>query len=343
METKTELAAAKAAAKTYLMWVGAEHYDSITSYATEAVSMGISKRLPNADMGKVLMEPGTLVFLAHDEHSYHECPDCVGMIECPECRKRRQEMERIDELEPTKGKTAAYVARVEAKKAKLEAASKACLWCDGEGAYKAGTGGRVILKREPGVSVPDFVVTKETEHWDYIRYNYWLHQPKTFDVSRVVEKAMCETCGGTGRLPDAKVFGLFIPKALEYIVKPGDDDAAKELAEKGYVMVPFAEVEKEPKRGCGKRKPGGCYVVTKPGAEGAAEAEKTVEELLADGTLAEGTEVEVNGSFIRFLEPVAVDGIKRFRGLKRWKPTLAVGAEAEMIVDAIDDESEVAS
>jgi hypothetical protein len=142
-----------------------------------------------------------------------------------------------------------------------------------------------------------------------------------------------ERCGGTGRLPNGKVFGMFLPSQIEWIV-PADADAElrAEMEKRGFKFVDVATVEAEPKRGCGKRHPGGVYVVTKP-TDAGERAEAILKELVESGAIkAEGA--EVNGNFIRFVNPVEVD-CKRFRGLKRWSLSPKAEAEAEMILEAV--------
>src|SRR5690606_29035571 len=75
------------ASKAWLMWIGTEFYPTIESWANEAVELGVSKRLPSGALGEALMEPGNVVFVAHDEGEKTECPDCLGTIECPDCRR----------------------------------------------------------------------------------------------------------------------------------------------------------------------------------------------------------------------------------------------------------------
>lgn len=332
MKTKTEIKTTSEIKNSYLMWVGAEHYEKIGDYTDEAVVQGISKRMPNVETAQKLMEPGTVVFLAHDEHDYRECPDCLAKIECPDCRKRDAEMARLDEQMETLTETSPSkvtpedVARVEKSMAKtrekiaaLEAENDVCRTCAGAGTLKAGSGGTVEVDGEP---------------WDYRKYNYWLHQPKSWlPTDHKISATMCERCGGTGRLPNGKVFGLFLPSQIEWIVPAGADEALKaEMAKRGFKLVDAATVEAEPKRGCGKRHPGGVYVVTKPTDEG-ERAEALLAEMVENGMVkAEGAEVK--GNFIRFVNPVEIDA-KRFRGLKRWSLSPKAEAEAEMILEAV--------
>lgn len=334
--------------QSYLMWVGSEHYKTIEEWTSEAITQGISKRLPNADVAQALLNEGTAIFVAHDEGSFHECPDCLGEVECPDCRKRGQEVERLEsEIEELKEKVECFgpieKLEIEGDKKevkrlqrlidnrknlilKLQGESVSCSVCGGTKKATLGTGGSVQIVEE-GLT---------TKRWDYRRYNYWLHQPQKFKADDVISKEMCETCGGTGRLPDAKIFGLFIPDAVEYILKESDTDVVKEAMEKerGFRTVNQKVVEFEAKRKCGKRKPGGVYVVTSVTEEASKSAKEVVEKLVKDGVVSpEG--VEVNGSFIRFLEPISVD-VKRFRGIKKWSLDPRAEDEAEMILDALE-------
>jgi hypothetical protein len=130
------------------------------------------------------------------------------------------------------------------------------------------------------------------------------------------------------------VFGLFLPQAIEVIVGGEGSPEAEAAKAAGFAPVTTATVATERKRGCGKRKPGGVYVVTK--AEGDTKAKEAVDALRKAGI---EREVEVKGNFIRFIEPIEIHGVKRFRGLGRVElAALAEGAAladaAEMAVDA---------
>lgn len=308
--------------KAYLMWVGAEHYATIQDYSTEAVTQGISKRMPNADVAAALLEEGTVVFLAHDEGEYSSCPDCLGEVECPECRKIGVQhdalMEKLvpmsdEEKDSKKGQ------RMLAKLNSLSDAMKNCAICGGKGTIQAGTGGTVEVDQQT---------------WDYVKYNYWLHQEAFKNATeRVGAKSMCEKCGGTGRLPQGKVFGLFIPGAIEYIMNANESKEVKEEMEKrGFNLVDQKVVELEPGRGCGKRHAGGLYVVTNP-KDKEKLAKELVKELVKQGKIS--PEVEVNGNFIRFLNPVDISE-KRFRGIKRWDLNPQAEDEAQMIMEGVE-------
>ena len=317
----------------YLMWVGSDHYPTIDAYCKEAEALGVSKRLPNSQVAGKLLEPGTAVFIAHDEGNCEACPDCSGIVENPELRiainrvgiqKRRLvklEAER-NNLKKAKTKDAdaieraeGFVTRGKAKLAKLEDKVKAI-----PATIKDATGGWIRI---------------DGERWDYRRYNYWLHQSKKWDPAahRVENNEMCERCGGTGRLPLGKVFGMFIPSGIEYIMRPEDSAKVKrEMEAAGYHVVEPGKVLKEAKRGCGRRKAGGFYAVTK--AQAKAATQDVVKQLVASGKITEA-DVEVSGNFIRFLRPVDIPGTKRFRGIKSWSLHPDAEEEAQLILEAV--------
>lgn len=322
------VAKAKEIAQSFLMWVGAEHYTDIKSYSDEAIAYGISKRIPTVEMAKTLAEPGSVVFLAHDEGEYKDCSACYGEMECGECRKRNAEAlavaEEINDLrdgDTTVKGVPERIARLSKKWKALKAENKKCAECKGKSVVNGGTGG---------------FVTVDGEEWDYRKYNYWLHQPKKWTpVGKKVKEHMCETCGGTGRLPEGKVFGLFLPTDLEWIV-PADADAKviAEMKARGFKLVPEKVLVTEPRRGCGKRKPGGVYVTTKADSDLDKKGAAILAELIESGVVtAEG--VEVSGAFVRFVTPVPIEA-KRFRGVKRWSLNPAAEREAAMIMEAME-------
>lgn len=317
----------------YLMWVGSDSYPGITDWSDEAIAMGISKRLPSVDVGRALMREGVAIFVAHDEGETHDCPTCIGRIECPECRKRAVErvslQGAIDLVRSRYGadwETAAaagdarFVAIRMDKVQRLDTADAECTICRGEASYMAGTGGRVVLD--------------DGAEWDYRRFNYWLHQPTKFDPSCVVEREMCADCGGTGELPNARVFGMFVPERVEYILD-GTEDEEKMDEVKAFVHVTPKTLKGELKRKCGTRRPGGVYVVTESGSA-RPKAMAAVAELVERG-LVKPDATELHGSFVRFTEPVVVME-KRFRGIKSIELTAldsALADEASMIIDAL--------
>jgi len=353
---------------SYLMWVGAAHYPTIKSYVEEALEMGISKRLPNAAVAEKMLEANTVVFVAHDEGEYHECPECLGTIECPECRKRSERINRLkieredfceeemaleskvkkmelevanseerdhdatDALKEKIKETKTKMKRCETKTQKrsekiheLLAEQMNCVDCDGEGTMSGGTGGKVVFG--------------DKDVWEYRRYNYWLHLPKKWTAEKkngVAAEEMCENCGGTGRLPNGRIFGMFLPSATEYVLKPEDEEEfKKEIEAKGIETVAKTIVEAERKRGCGKRKAGGYYAVTNPKTATAEEVTTKMKELIEKGVI-KYEEVKVSGNFVEFLAPVEIAS-KRFRGIKRWSLDPAAEEEAEMALDAMED------
>lgn len=339
-KTKTTSETIPTPVATYLMWVGAEHYSTIQAWVDEAAEMGVSKRLPNEHMARALMAPNTTVFVAHDEGSYSECEECSGTTDCGECRKREVLADKYRASAEGARKAAAKLAK-DSKEAKAAAAkaerhdAKAeqldeqiaeCEECLGARAVTAGTGGKVVF--EDGTA------------WDYRQYNYWLHQPKVWTpdaLGGVAEITRCICCGGTGRIPEGVVFGVFVPQAIEVIVASEESEAATKAKEAGFTTVTAAAVASERKRGCGKRKVGGVYVTTSTKAD--KRAVKATKDALREAGIER--EVEVKGNFIQFLSPIAIPGVKRFRGLGRVElSALAEGADladaAEMAVDGTE-------
>jgi hypothetical protein len=340
------------APQTYLMWIGKEHYPTIADYVKEASEQGISKRVATADLAQKLSEPGTLVFLAHDEGMYDECSVCLGDIENPDYRKTEQEFQRaqttwenrkrdLTEIKATLARkpprspeetTMAEASVQRAEKLKDNAFKKAAQLEHDLAlmpkTVKAGTGGKVTLNNG--------------ETWDYRRYMYWRNQPKKWDFRKEVKSAeMCAHCGGFGKLPLGKVFGVFLPQAAEYILKAEDGDKVKdELSAKGIGLITTKTLQEEPARGCGKRRPGGYYLVTKTtGTEATQEqVQQAVDQLVKAGVV-DPAEVKVSGSFAEFMSPVDITE-KRFRGVKRWEPVGAAAEEAADIADAAADEDE---
>jgi hypothetical protein len=334
MTTPTEITS------SYLMWVGSEHYSTIGDWSEEAITAGISKRLPGAAMASKLMEPGTVIFVAHDEGESEDCPKCTGVIECPDCRKREEECSRLrkecdgfmkrfedraDFDANASGSQQRSVKLRESKIDQLENESTECELCDGLGSYKAGTGGHVE--------------TQDGEHVDYRTYNYWLHQPKKSGdfLDTITEKEMCGHCGGTGKLPCAKIFGMFVPEDVEYIVS--GDETEEVLAKiKEFTKVSAKAVAAEPKRGCGKRKPGGTYVVTSPDRSATTASHAAVKDALAELVkqgIVDPEATDIKGSFVRFLEPIEVD-VKRFRGIKSYSLDVDVEEAATDVMEAME-------
>lgn len=313
---------------SYLMWIGSEHYKTIEEWCEEASRLGVSKRLPGVAMGEALMRPGTIVFVAHDEGVFHECEGCSGAIECPECRKLLQEgLKESDAAERLaseagkldEGKERRSLERrstnARARAEVLESEAASCETCLGTRLVVAGTGGKVTFE--------------DGETWDYRQYNYWLHQPTKWvpgDKGGVSVMERCEACGGTGRLPDAQVFGMFVPERIEVI--EGGDAAKSEAARiAGFIEVPKAALKAEPQRGCGLRKPGGVYAVAS--AKGGKKARAAAKALGMDLD-----QCHVHGNFVRFVVPYRIN-CKRFRGLGAFHPSALLQDAAEMATDAL--------
>lgn len=338
--------------KTYLMWVGSDSYKTIDEWVEEALAQGVSKRLPNVNVGVSLKDPGTVIFVAHDEGEWRDCPDCMGIIENPVWRKKEEKMARYaaeierfekerDALTDTLALAPGDEEEEKAKRKKCDSLNRKIVKREmkmedleeemkkDKALIEGGTGGSVEVIR---------VDSAQKETIDYRKYNYWWHQPKKFieRYSRIGEPKMCKACGGKGQLPEAKIFGLFIPSAVEYILKPEDGDAVeKEMEKRGFRTISKDEIKVEPKRKCGVRKEGGVYVVT--GIADSCEKSKSVVEKLVSRGVVEPDGVEVKGNFVKFLAPVPVD-VKRFRGIKKWEVEEGgdVEEETEMIMDAME-------
>lgn len=322
----------------YLVWIGSEHYENFEVYAEEAQRLGVSKRLPGISMGKTLMEPGAVIFVAHDDGETTECPDCLRLVRCPECRKRKREMKDLQaELEELTAKFASEEAMMKSgfgarshrirtgKIEKLQAECDACAVCEGKGKAKLGSGGYVKVDMGKG----------EIKTWDYRTYNYWLHQPEHFDKNCVVENHMCESCGGLGTVPRGFIRGMFIPERIEYISKNNESATTLEAID-GFEIIPPDALKREHKRKCGTRKPGGVYAVTKVGKPTKA-AKKAVEVLVEQGLIEEDS-CEVFGSFVVFKDPIDISGTKRFRGIKSWPLDPAAERAAKRALGKEEDE-----
>ncbi len=323
---------------TYLMWIGSESYKTIEDWTAEAIERGVSKRLPNEYIGEGLMESGTVIFVAHDEGDMYECEECASTIECPDCRKAQASYDReahlADKLQKeaeakvNHGMGRVFVLDAKERKSALNRATNAvarcekldeemdgCERCLGTKEITAGSGGTVVFE--------------DGSVWDHRRYMYHRNQPKKWtaaDKGGIAVNKRCERCGGSGRLPNGKVFGLVVPEAIEY-VESGNVDKDKAMADRGFKIVTATMLKCELKRKCGVRKPGGVYAVTAPGSESTAGGEA------ADALGI--NEVEVKGNFVQFMTPVDISGTKRFRGLARWELPEAVEDEAEMITEAL--------
>lgn len=318
---------------SYLVWIGSEHYKTMDEYASEVVTHGVSKRLPGMAIGSKLMEPGSVIFVAHDEGEYHECAACVGEVSCPDCRIIQRDIENVraesaELLKRYDGDRKAFALgasgsdirslRVrDARIVKFEEKQEACETCYGSGSFTGGTGGNVALA--DGTAM------------DYRCYNYHLHQPNLFDAATVASKAMCEECGGTGKLPDGRIFGLIVPTAVEYIVAGTETTAELKRAE-AFTLIDAAALAKERPRKCGTRKERGVYAVAPADADSAAAA-AALKELVESGVVEAGS-TEIVGSFVRFMEPIRINE-KRFRGLKQFRLTPAVEDASTDALDAL--------
>jgi len=315
---------------SYLMWIGSDHYKTIDSWIKEAQEMGVSKRLPNDFVASALLQPGTVVFVAHDEGEMDPCPVCASDMECPDCRKHTEAAAREQALADRLGVEAMTKEGKEEASALLRqrnaakrveehrAAAESCEACFGTGRITEGTGGKVVFE--------------DGEAWDFRKYMYWRNQPKKWtaeDKGGISELGRCENCGGFGRIPCGKVFGLFVPEAIEYI-DDGDAEKSKKMEEKGFKVVTKDILVDEHKRGCGKRKPGGVYAVTKVVSTSTAGAD-AVKALKLDAK-----DVEVKGNFVSLLKPIDISGTRRFRGVARWELTEETADAAAMAVEGLE-------
>lgn len=317
---------------SYLMWIGVDHYEDTGVYLDEVRRMGVSKRLPGVGMANALTEPGTVVFVAHDDGEAYSCDACMGMVECGECRVLEHKIakwqaeaddvkKRFKNEEIPRGKQRIIDIR-EARIAAAREEQEGCEICDGEGEHECGTGG--------------FVVRKDGSKMDYRTFNYWMRQPTKFDVDReIVGKNMCESCGGTGKVPAAKIFGVFIPTDVEYILNGKENELVLEQVE-AFTKLSMEVVKKEQPRKCGRRRPG-FYVVTH-GKKDKKRAKDVIDELAAKGIIKKG-QTEMIGDFIAFTKPIEVQGLKRFRGVARFDAIHpAASDQAEMILEAMDED-----
>src|SRR5690606_29213560 len=117
--------------------------------------------------------------------------------------------------------------------------------------YNGGTGGYVELN--------------DGTRWDYREYMYWRNQPKKWDFRTELKEAhMCEACGGFGTLPEGKVFGVFLPEKVEYILT--GEETAEELEKlSAFALVGELALKAESERRCGRRKAGGVYATSAAG------------------------------------------------------------------------------
>jgi hypothetical protein len=335
---------------TYLMWVGSDNYPTIEDWVKEAEKQGVSKRIPNAYVGAKLKEPGTIIFVAHDEGEWKDCQECFGEIENPEWRKKQEKVkkfleeistfekerdlltdslvtEETEEMRKRCDKINLLISRREEKIKSIVEDVK-----DVEERIDGGTGGVVKLLAFTPEGYKEEII-------DYRKYDYYHHQPDKFSERWMeinIEPKICKTCGGKGKLPEAKIFGLFVPSCVEYVMKKEDsEEVGNEIRDRGFKTVPLNIVKTEEKRKCGGRKEGGYYVVTDKEEIG-ERTNKVVEELISRGVVKpEG--IDIKGDFIHFLYPIPVEE-KRFRGIKKWgiEEGSEIKESAEMIMDALE-------
>ena len=338
---------------TYLMWIGSESYETMDEWIKEAEEQGISKRLPNANVGMSMKNSNSVVFVAHDEGEWRDCPDCMGTIQNPEyrvlsekiakleneCQKFEKEHKKIgdrwkwifdgahrDDFTKSKAdedrKNMDRLLRKIAKREKKIIVLKEKMGKQ-DFVIESGTGGGVeVINRNTGL----------TEIMDYRKYDYWHRQPKKFNKKwKVVKKVMCKTCGGKGQLPEGRIFGLFIPTDIEYVLRDEDtEEVRKIMGKRGFRLVDSTELVVEKERKCGYRKKGGVYAVAKTSGEGTLEDAIKSKKIKPQG-------VEIKGDFIKYLSPVSIEG-KRFRGVKRWEMdgNSEIEEETMMILDALE-------
>jgi hypothetical protein len=296
--------------KPYLAWVGTKYYADFEAFAKEAEEIGVSKRIPTVAMGRAMMEEGSVVFLAHDDGQKSPCPDCATLKPCPRCSG--------------KGTLEAETLSIPG----VPVADYPCPDCEGTGKTVDASGGQVLL---PSGKTMTFI-----EYWGHRKHPKKYPELAPVEGEPEPEFHRCEICGGTGSIPLGKIYGLFVPQGLEYVLRGTDTEKVKEEVESaGARAVTMVEVETERRRGCGFRKPGGTYLVTRTSGLPPPAIEKVVEELVSKGMI-DPEAVEVKGAFVRFLSPVPIPGVKRFRGIKRWSMDPDVEEEASLILEAIE-------
>lgn len=174
----------------------------------------------------------------------------------------------------------------------------------------------------------------ERQSWGYQDFVKLKRQPAKFeqDIVSFEDPVICSKCSGLGRRSNGFLFGMFIADAVEYILAEGDDEAFKAIVEERGVRTVTAEaLAAERKRGCGKRKPGGFYLVTSSSPT-RVDMKALVKDLVEKGKI--DPEAEVHGCFARFVNTIPYDGI-RFCGVKKWAVDPAAEDEAVMILEAM--------
>lgn len=294
------------------MWVGSDVYESPDWFVEEVRTCGgASKRIPGVGMARALSEEdaNAVIFLAHDCGDETQCPDCTGDVDCGSCRvlshkidKWRAEARQVEaRAEPgeelPRGKQRIIDIRHQ-RIAAAQAKQKKCVWCKGAGTYRGGTGG--------------YVIKRDGSRMPYRTYNYWMRQPKKFDAEKEIASFhMCATCSGTGKQPHAAIFAFFAPE-IEYIRSGREREVELEHIEP-FMQLSRSQVQKEPERLAGKRKPG-YYAVSRP--SGVRRADEVVTALKALGL--DVRDREVVGGFISLMKPLPVADMRRFRGVKRF-------------------------
>lgn len=287
---------------SYLVWIGEGHYETMDAYLEDIEGTGVSKRLPGLGMARALSEPGAVVFVAHDNGESYSCDDCYGEIECGGCRVHVQKIkkwraeadtviERYRGERLPRGKQRIVDIR-EARIADAQALMNECDMCAGDGVYDCGTGGSVTLR--------------DGTTQDYRTHNYWMrHRGERFHhLYDVVDKDMCETCGGTGKIPHGRIFGAFHPKRIEYVISGRENEILEEQVSAFKCTRP----------GPGETRPPGFYAVTDPGVT-SIDSKRIASELKRIGAI-DGS--KTLGDFIVFDKPVEIRDVKRFRGMKRF-------------------------
>ena len=285
---------------TYLMWLGTDCYPTVDSWFDEANELGVSKRLPNMGTAAKLLQEGVAVFVAHDEGERKNCSHCTVERKCGNC-----------------GGTG-WTGPAEL----FHPGRKRCEECDERGMIQETTGGSVVVDGTR-ITWREYISRKRTKAWE-----------KDEDHT-VAFPLRCEHCGGLGKLPVAKIHGMFLPKGADYILKADDKDALlQEVTRRGIHHVPAEVLHAESYRKCGRRVPGGFYVVTEARDEVVDVDTHAVLEELVERGMVEPEAVEVRGGVYRFLRPVEIEA-KRFRGIKRWDAEGKAEDEAQMIMEAV--------
>lgn len=287
--------------RAWLMWVGEAHYKTFDDFAAEAMSQGVSKRVPNVMIARELLSPGSVVFLAHDDGVKDPCPECMETFACPDCTR-------------VAGAPTGQILRGRGSKRR----AVDCRRCGGDGQVTEGTGGAVYVNRR---------------RMTFKSYVGKLRHGLVSDGDRVRVVMQCEACSATGSTPRGRIRGLFVPQGSEYILRTGDRAIAiGKLVEAGIGIVSPGALLREPERECGRRQRGGFYVVTQPGGS-ARRSRAVVDELVARGIVKPGA-VEVHGAFASFVRPVPT-AAKRFRGIKEIALPAGAKVQAKHILQAM--------